>query len=313
MEKRKFIVQIEDQGTRVDLYLAKYNNDMTRTNIKTLIQSDNVMINGNIEYRANYRLKENDEIVMQMKEKEYVDLPQAEDITLDIVYEDEDLVVINKPYNMVVHPGSGHFTGTIVNALLYHYRQMNEFSDKVRAGLIHRIDKDTSGLLMIAKSNTALSYYTKQFAERNVLKEYLAVSTGGIPQDLRIKGKTIVQNFLGRSPRNRQKYSIVQDGGKFAHTEIYYKGTTDKYHLFIADIKTGRTHQIRVHLSSLGLPVLGDIKYGRAKYDRLMLHAWKIRIKTLKGEEKEFIAKPTKEFYELFPNLDEINTETKNK
>lgn len=300
METRKFLVEIKDTGKRLDLFLAFYNNDLTRTFIKGLIATDKIKINEEIVFKSNYRVKNGDSIEMEVR-KEEIDLPIAEDLPLNVVYEDDHLVVINKESGMVVHPGSGHFEGTVVNALLYKYKDMNSIGDSVRAGLIHRLDKDTSGLLLIAKTNEGLSYYTKLFANRNVVKKYLAVSCGILPKEFLQKDSVVIQNFLARSVKNRQKYTVVDDNGKFAHSEIQYLASSGKYHLMNADIKTGRTHQIRIHLQTKGLPVLGDLKYGRTKYKRLMLHAWYVKIKLLNGKEMIFKAKPPQDFVELFP------------
>ncbi len=309
--KRKFTVDESEAGMRLDLFLADKNNDLTRSFIKTQISDDNVLVNGDVMFKANYRVKDSDEIQLQFeKESPPEIIPQ--DIELDIVYEDDDLVVINKPSGMVVHPATGNFRNTLVNALVYRYKNIKNVGERVRSGLIHRLDKDTSGLILVAKTNKALWYYSKQFAERNVKKYYLAVVKADIlPLELAGNQRYELQNYMGRNPKDRQKFSVVQNGGKHAHTVFSHLLSKGKHHLILADLRTGRTHQIRVHLSSLGIPVCGDKIYGKLDCSRLMLHSWRIEITALGSTNKVIQAPVPKEFFDLFSNLDEVLTDTK--
>lgn len=298
-----FKVDKEDVGKRLDLFLSKHNNDFSRSLVKKNIENDKVLINGDIEYKANYKVQMGDEIIFQIEplEDESNVIPQK--IDLEIIYEDRNLLVINKPSGMVVHPGSGHSKNTLVNALKYYYKDLDKFEDKTRSGLIHRIDKDTSGLILVAKNNEALNYYTKQFSKRLVSKQYLAVVYGQLDRQFAMKKKIVVQNHLARSSWDRKKYTVVEHGGKFAHTEFSIVLSQNNLHLIEADIKTGRTHQIRVHLNHLGSPILGDIKYGKRKHKRLMLHAWRLGIDLMNGDKKQFEAPIPDEFRNIFHNV----------
>jgi len=220
-------------------------------------------------------------------------IPQ--NIPLDIVYEDSDLLIINKPEGMVTQPATGNWQGTLVNALLYHYNEIRGLGAKERAGLINRIDKDTSGLVLVGKTSKALWYYTRLFAQREIQKTYLAVIVGNIEKLMKEK-ELIITNYLGRNPKIRTKFSKVNnENGRFSETRIKLIKTMDfegkQFALLQVEPKTGRTHQIRVHLSGLGCPILGDRIYGKNnKFERMMLHAWKIKMRFLDGQEREVTA-----------------------
>jgi 23S rRNA pseudouridine1911/1915/1917 synthase len=223
-----------------------------------------------------------------------------EDIPLDVIYEDEDLLVINKPTGLTVHPATGNWTGTLMNAVHFHFNKTRSVGDKYRSGLIHRLDKDTSGVVLIGKTNLGLWHYSKLFADRKVNKTYLAVCTGNIGRVM-TNGRIIVTNYLGRNPGNRKKIAVMNEQkGRLAVTEIKLLKVTEidnqLYSLVEVKPKTGRTHQIRVHLTSLGFPVLGDKIYGKANYSRLMLHAWKLKLLSPQGKELQLEAKLPEEF-----------------
>jgi 23S rRNA pseudouridine1911/1915/1917 synthase len=305
IEKREYKVSKDDQGKRLDLYIANLNNDLTRTLIKKVIEKNQVLVNDIVEFKANYRVKEGDSIVFTPLEEEASTI-EPQNIPLDIIYEDNDLVVINKPTGMVVHPASGNFRNTLVNGLLYRYKSIFGVGEVFRAGLIHRLDKATSGVILVAKTNKGLWHYSKVFAERHVKKTYLVVVTGKLPSKLKNEKLIQIQSHLGRNPHNRQKFTNLDRGGKFAHSVVMYLSSNDNLHLLAVEIKTGRTHQIRVHLSSLGIPVLGDDRYGKNKYSRLMLHSWRIILPHLEDmNETEFRAPIPQSFYDIFPNLDD--------
>jgi 23S rRNA pseudouridine1911/1915/1917 synthase len=297
-----FTITDTDSEQRLDLFLAVHQDLCSRAAVRKLIDSAKVKVNGKIEYRPHYRIKTGDLIVMEMQQ-----LPggnpelTAEDLPLEIIYEDKDLLVVNKPAGMVIHPATGNMHGTLMNAVLFHVRGMSGVGDNVRSGLIHRIDKDTSGLVLIGKTNKGLWYYSRLFAERLVQKTYIAVSAGNIKPKLQ-NGKLVVSNYLGRNPVQRKKFSEVRPSkGRPAETEFacldQVRIEGKEYAVVLAHPKTGRTHQIRVHLSALGLPILGDVIYGKHnKYERLMLHAWKLRVRLLDGGEHEFTAPLPQEF-----------------
>lgn len=304
--KRNFIVQENEVGMRLDLFLAAHNDDLTRTFIKSNISSDNVTVNGEIVFKSNYRVKADEKVDLSYERETPPDI-EPQDIDLDVVYEDDDLVVINKPSGMVVHPATGNYRDTLVNALIYKYKDIGNVGERIRSGLIHRLDKDTSGLILVAKTNRGLWHYSKMFAERNVKKSYLLVSKGAVSTADLAEGRSIeIQNNIGRNPKNRQKYSVVDKGGKFAHTVVRLLTSNDGYHLLLADLKTGRTHQIRVHLASIGMPVCGDTIYGKFDCSRLMLHSWKIQIQGLGSNLMTFEAPIPKEFSNIFHNIDEV-------
>ncbi len=253
-----------------------------------------------MEFRPNYKVHEGDKIELHA---EPVAPPREivpEDLPLDILYEDEDLLVINKPTGLTVHPATGNWTGTLMNAVHFHFNKAREVGDKYRSGLIHRLDKDTSGIVLIGKTNLGLWHYSKLFAERKVDKTYLAVVTGNINRVMN-NGRITVTNYLGRNPGNRKKIAVMNEQkGRLAVSEIKLvkiKEIDNQWYSVVeVKPKTGRTHQIRVHLTSLGFPVLGDTIYGKTPYSRLMLHAWKLNLLSPQGKELHFEAKLPEEF-----------------
>lgn len=291
-------------GTRLDLYLSLTNNDLSRSAIKKLINEGQVTINSVVEFRPHYRVKEGDLVTIT---KYFTDKSVAikpENIQLDIIYEDADLLVVNKGAGMTVHPATGNWNNTLMNAVLFYYQQMQLVGDTVRSGLIHRLDKDTSGVILVGKTNKGLWYYSRLFAERKVEKTYLAIIAGNIKQKIGTDWYQ-VKNYLGRNPKNRKKIAAVDPGkGRLAVTELRLikEGKLEGQAVSLVEVKpkTGRTHQIRVHLANLGYPVLGDIIYGRAnRFRRLLLHAWKLKLKLLEGKETEFTAAPDQTFVKL--------------
>ncbi len=308
---QEYYVTDENLDQRLDLYLTTIQNSLSRSLIRQKINAGEVMVNDKVEYRPHYRVKLDDKIKISLD----VILPQElklepENIPIDIVYEDDDLLVVNKPSGMVIHPATGNYTGTLMNAIAFHYKGIKNVGSEIRSGLIHRIDKDTSGLVMIGKTNKGLWYYSKLFAEREVNKTYIAIIAGNISSKIPEQG-LVVRNYLGRCPGNRKKYSVVNPTmGRISETKInlldFTESNQGKFSLVTAMPKTGRTHQIRVHLSNLGFPIVGDVIYGRRnKYSRLMLHAWKIKVKLLNGKTKELIAPIPDNFSEF--NFNGIN------
>jgi len=305
-------VDKKDNGLRLDLYLSLNMNAYTRSFVKKCIEANQVKVNGFVEYKANYKVKEGDSIMVTADSPENnAENIKPEKIALKVLYEDEDLVVIDKPEGMVVHPATGNWTGTMMNALVYKYRGLKDVGLRVRSGLINRIDKDTSGIVLVGKNNKALWFYSRQFANRLVKKEYIAVVRGDFSKALKRQKTIEVTNYLGRNPKSRTKFAIVQPGkGKLASTvfSLIAVSKDAKCSLVKASIKTGRTHQIRVHLQSLNYPVLGDTIYGDVAAQkalhvpRLMLHAYSIELVLLNDKKLNIQSKIKNSFKEFIIN-----------
>ncbi|MEI7578859.1 MAG: RluA family pseudouridine synthase [bacterium] len=294
-----FQVEEDNSGIRLDLFLAHSQNTYTRSSVKSHINAGKVLVNQAVEFKPNYRVKIGDQIVVDFEISKAGEII-AQDIPLDIIYEDSDLLVINKPVGQVVHPATGNWQNTLVNALVFHFKEMEKVGENIRSGLIHRLDKDTSGLVLIGKTNKGLWYYSKLFAERKVVKTYLAVVLGNVKERFP-SGKFSIENYLGRNPIKRKKFTVVSaEKGKLAETDFILQNLINVNGRICSILevspRTGRTHQIRVHLSKSGYPILGDQIYGRTKFPRLMLHAWKIEVLLMTGKMKEFIAPIPEEF-----------------
>ena len=268
--ENSFTVDDEDAGKRLDVYLAEQVDALTRSYIQKLIAESMATVNAQ-PARANCRLKTGDLVGLQIPELEALEVV-AEPVALDIYYEDMDVVVVNKPRGMVVHPAEGNYSGTLVNALLYQCRDLSGINGVMRPGIVHRLDKDTSGLIVAAKNDAAHASLARQFKDRQVNRRYLALVHG------RVKEKTgEVDAPIGRDPRDRQRMAVVQKNSKQAVTTYRVLGRYHGYTYLELKLKTGRTHQIRVHMSFIGHPVVGDPKYGpsRAHFnlDGQFLHA----------------------------------------
>jgi 23S rRNA pseudouridine1911/1915/1917 synthase len=253
MENNKVII-FKDESVRIDKYLAKEIPDVTRSQIQLMISQGQILVNDS-EVKANYILKENDEIVVEFVEPVPSNII-AQDIPLDVYYEDEDVIVVNKPSGMVVHPAPGNYTNTLVNALLFHCHDLSGINGEIRAGIVHRIDKDTSGLLVACKNNLSHKDLSKQFADKKVTRKYFAICVGVIPHNV---GKVTAP--IGRDPNNRQQMAVV-DGGKEAVTHFRVIERFKKHTFVELLLETGRTHQIRVHMKYIGYPLAGDPIYG---------------------------------------------------
>lgn len=253
-----FIVDNDGAGQRLDVYVTSSGAELSRSHIQKLIGEGLIKVNGT-EVRANYRLKEGDEIWVEIPPPtELQVLP--EQIQLDTYYEDSDVIVINKPRGMVVHPAEGNYSGTMVNALLYQCRDLSGINGVLRPGIVHRIDKDTSGLIMAAKNDLAHERLAEQLQEHTVTRGYLALAHGSVQFD-----QGVVNAPIGRDPRDRKKMAVTSRNSKNALTHYRVLGRAGNYTFLELRLETGRTHQIRVHLAHIGHPLVGDTRYGPAR------------------------------------------------
>ena len=281
---------------RLDKVLLSRYPDFSRSRIEGLVKAGFVTVNGAVAAKAGMKVSSGNEITVEVPPPVPA-VPEPEDIPLSVVFEDDDMLVIDKPPGMVVHPAPGHFTGTLVNALLAHCPNLSGIGGVARPGIVHRLDQDTSGLIVVAKTQAAMDSLARAFAShKNVEKTYLAV-VHGRP---RLKSGRI-ENFIGRHPVDRKRMAILEKGGKLAITNWRVLFAGDAVSVMECGIETGRTHQIRVHMASLGCPVIGDRTYGKGALDRRldpvpprqMLHAWKLRLwHPVKGVEMSFEAPP---------------------
>lgn len=279
--KLVFTVPPELDGERLDVCLARLATDFSRVQIQKAIASGNVLRNGKVQTAKRQTVSRDDRIEFQVPEEPSMDHVAAEHIPLDILYEDDALLVINKPAGMVVHPAAGNYTGTVVNALLGRDQEiLEEFdeADSMRPGIVHRLDKDTSGCLIIAKNGNAMHKLSRSFADREVSKTYMAI-VAPAPKVMAAE----IRTQIGRNPGNRKKMAVVRSGGRDAVTifNVVRRGKIgpNSAALLKVRILTGRTHQIRVHMSHYGSPIIGDALYGgnsRIAAPRQMLHAWKL-------------------------------------
>lgn len=268
MENIKLIITEKTIG-RIDKVLSEELIAYSRSQIQQWLKDSLVRVNNKV-VKANYKVQPADEVIIQLPKPKMM-VVSPENIPLDIVYEDQDVVVINKPQGMVVHPSAGHFKGTMVHALLYHIKDLSSINDVIRPGIVHRIDKDTSGLLIVAKNNQAHEALAKQLKDKTILRKYIALIHGEVPHE-----QGTIDAPIGRSKTNRKMQAIIKDGrSAVTHFKVLEKFTG--YTLIELQLETGRTHQIRVHMKYIGHPVAGDPVYGPKK--------------TLKGEGQFLHAK----------------------
>lgn len=290
MEKSFFIVSIEEAGSRLDQYLAETIGTSSRSFIQKNIKNGNVKVNS-VEKKPSYIVQEDDEIEMIATEPVELDI-EAENIPIDIMYEDDDIIVINKGKDMVVHPAPGNYTGTLVNALLYHCKdKLSTINGVKRPGIVHRIDKNTTGVLVVAKNDYAHNFLTEQFKDHSITREYKLIVMGNPKEH-----KYTVDAPIARNPKDRLKMAVVHGGRRaVTHFEVLtnYRG----YSFLSATLETGRTHQIRVHSTHKGHPLLGDDLYYsgnfKIKTQGPVLHAGKLG----------FIHPSTKEYIEFNSKL----------
>lgn len=289
MEELIFKITSEEVNKRIDKYLSEVIENKSRSFIQGLIDNDNIKVNDKL-IKSNYKLKLNDIIEVNLPEPLELEV-KAEDIKLDIVYEDHDVIVVNKPQGMVVHPAPGNYAGTLVNALLYHCKDLSGINGVIRPGIVHRIDKDTSGILVVAKNDNSHNFLAAQLKDHSMKREYYALVEGRVKNDI-----GTINEKLGRDPKDRIKMAIVKEGREaITHYEVLenYDYTT----LVKCNLETGRTHQIRVHMAHIGHPLVGDPVYGYKK-SKFKLMGQMLHAKTL-----GFVHPTTKEFLEFSTEL----------
>ncbi|PKM81688.1 MAG: RNA pseudouridine synthase [Firmicutes bacterium HGW-Firmicutes-14] len=282
------IVEGDRAGIRLDVVLSSLNPELTRSRLQKLIGTGEILVNGE-QSKANYRVKEGDHITLRIPEPEALEI-KGEEIPLDIIFEDRDILVVNKPQGMVVHPAAGNYSGTLVNALVEHCEDLSGINGVIRPGIVHRIDKDTSGLLVVAKNDRAHLGLANQIKDHRVNRRYLALVHGNIQEP-----RGIIEAPIGRDPKDRKKMAVVTRNSKPALTRYRVMERFGDYTLIECELETGRTHQIRVHLAFLGHPVAGDPVYGPKKNPLNLkgqaLHAYQLEFEhPVTGEFMEFRA-----------------------
>lgn len=303
-----FEVQPADEGKRVDHFLSVMLQDMSRTYVQKVIKQDGVRVNDK-SVPASCRLCAGDRVAVTVPDASVLEI-EAEDIPLDIVYEDDDVILVNKPKGMVVHPAVGHYGGTLVNALMYHCKgNLSSINGIMRPGIVHRIDKDTTGILIVCKNNKAHNCIAEQLSEHSITRRYYAICHNAFSEE-----EGTVDAPIGRSPVDRKKMAVNDIHGKAAVTHYRVLENFSKHALIECRLETGRTHQIRVHMASIGHPVLGDEIYCNAKNEYGLtgqtLHAGVLGFKhPATGEYMEFSA-PLPEYFrsllDKFRNADKI-------
>lgn len=289
------IINNIESGERIDKYLQKHT-EYTRSKIQKMIENGNITVNEK-KVKQGYILKENDEIKIT-EYTENTDI-EPENIPLDIIYEDEELIVVNKPSGMVVHPAPGNYHNTLVNALLYHTNNLSSVNTNIRPGIVHRIDADTSGLLLVAKNDQAHNYLAEAIQKKEVVREYIALVEGVIKEDT-----ATIDAPIGRDTNNRKKMCVTGENSKPAVTHIRVLERYSNATLICCKLETGRTHQIRVHLNYIGHPVVNDPVYGHKKLlDKdfgQLLHAKKLGfVHPITKEYLEFTSKVPEKFTEI--------------
>ena len=308
MEKENKItvmVTFDEINERMDSFLSR-KTDFTRSRIQQLIKNGDITVNGknaknNKKIKASYKIEENDRIEIFIPETEQAEII-PENIKIDIIYEDEDIAVINKNAGLVVHPAQGHYSGTLVNAILYHIKDLSGINGEIRPGIVHRLDKDTSGLIVIAKNDKAHINLAKMFQEKKIKKTYLAILKGKLTKE---KGRIVTQ--IGRDTDDRKKMTVIKgnDRGKEAITNYNVICSNELFTLVKVYIETGRTHQIRVHMKYMGYPILGDMVYGRKDSEkRQMLHAYKLEfLHPVTEKPMKFISEIPEDFRKALKNI----------
>ena len=299
-EREILIITENEAGQRADVALAAML-ELTRSNMQKLLDEGRA-VKGTKVIKSNYKLKLGDEIIVTLPEPQPLDV-QPENIPLDIIYEDEDVVVVNKARGMVVHPAAGNYSGTLVNALLYHCKNLSGINGVIRPGIVHRLDKDTSGIMICAKNDAAHVSLSEQIQSKSAQRTYLAVVRGNIKTD-----SGVIETQIARDKDDRKKMAVVKEGGRNAVTEYEVVERFGKYSIVKCKLKTGRTHQIRVHMEYLGYPLVGDPKYSPMKtpfsINGQALHSLTLAFDHPRtGERMEFEAKLPEDLHKVVTRL----------
>lgn len=301
MRIEQFLVKKEFEDIRLDLFIVENLRDKSRSFVKKLSDDKRIMVNDELK-KVNYKVKYGDIVKVWLPKDEGIYL-EKEDMDLKILYEDEDIIVINKPQGMVVHPGVGNTNGTLVNGLLAHSKSLSNINGEERPGIVHRIDKNTSGILVVAKTNIAHENLANQLKDHSMIRVYMALTEGVIKEDM-----GTIDKSLGRNPSNRIKFAVVEQG-KVAVTHYNVLKRYNNNSLIECRLETGRTHQIRVHMSYIGHPIVGDPLYGykrqKFKLKGQMLHAKKLGfIHPIKGKYMEFNSELPEDFKKILEVLE---------
>ena len=306
VKKKKVSVENEEKNQRIDAYLAKKYEDMSRVAVKRLIDEEKILVN-NKKTKASYKVQENDEISIEEEKPKEIEL-KAQNIPIEILYEDNDIIVVNKPKGMVVHPANGNPDGTLVNAVMaICHDSLSGIGGEIRPGIVHRLDKDTSGVIVVAKNDKAHINLSEQIKNHEVEKTYLALVKGFVKEN-----EATINMPIGRSTSNRKKMAVTQSGKQaITHFKVIkrYKTHKQDYALLEVKIETGRTHQIRVHLSQIGYPIVGDSTYSKGKnewgIEGQCLHAKSLKFKhPITGKEMYIEAKLPQYYEELLRELE---------
>ena len=294
MEIQSITPELEEKGLRLDKVILNHMPDRSRTEIQKWIKAGQVIVNDNVE-KANYKVEEEDIIQVTLPDPQSTEI-NPENIPLDIVYEDEEVIVVNKPTGMIVHPSAGIYSGTLVNALLYHCHDLSAINGITRPGIVHRIDKETSGLLMVAKNDNAHRSLSKQLEEHSVVRRYVALVHGVINHNV---GR--IEAPIGRDSKDRKKMAVTSKNAKDAITNFKVLERYDDMTLIECRLETGRTHQIRVHMQYIGHPVYGDPQYGFRNDDNThgqYLHAKVLGFVHPRTHEHMYFEAPLPDFFE---------------
>ena len=302
---KEFIVEKEKAGKRLDAYLSLENNSISRTMIQKLIDENHIMVNEKVT-KASYKVAEGDRITLEEVKPKEISL-KAQDIAIDVIYEDKDIIVVNKPKGLVVHPANGNPDGTLVNAIMAICKgSLSGIGGEIRPGIVHRLDKDTSGIIIIAKNDEAHIKLSEQIKNREVKKTYIALVRGFVKEN-----EATINMPIGRSPKDRQKMAVVKNGNN-AITHIKVLERFNNYTLLQVNIETGRTHQIRVHLSQIGYPIVGDYTYSNGKNEfgivGQCLHAKSLKFRhPITNEEMYLEAELPQYFKDVIKKLEETS------
>ncbi len=299
---KQYIVKESDKGKRIDAYISTVDSEISRTSAQRLLEEGTILVNGK-NAKASYKVQLNDKIDIQEVKPKEIEL-KAENIPLEIIYEDTDIIVVNKPKGLVVHPAVGNLDGTLVNAIMAICKDsLSGIGGEIRPGIVHRLDKDTSGVLIIAKNDVTHVNLSEQIKNHEVEKTYIALVRGIVKEN-----EATINMPIGRSTKDRKKMAVSKSG-KNAITHFKVLKRYEKYTLLEIKIETGRTHQIRVHLSHIGYPVVGDYTYSNGKNDfdveGQMLHAKKIKFKHPKTEKEMELEASLPEYFQKI--LDKLN------